>query len=146
MGTEGRRQRKLVTIVAGVARLSANARIHIISVFLCSAHSSGKQTSGSRTSCNQHFNCGNGTHTYTHTYRKAQRERESEKGRASLPGISVTHYAYAMCGGCLALRWFYFHANNAGVVYIDSLTRHGAKENEKERGRESATLVKTFLT
>jgi len=27
----------------------------------------GKQTSGSRTSCNQHFNCGNGTRTHQHT-------------------------------------------------------------------------------
>lgn len=46
-----------------------------------------------------------------------------------------------MCGGCLALRWFYFHANNAGVVYIDSLTRHGAKEIERERERERKRYI-----
>lgn len=115
----------------GDAQLRANARIHIISVFLCSAHSSGKQTSGSRTSCNQHFNCGNGTHTYTHTCTEEDTHRERERdGERALPGISVTHYAYAMCGCCLVLRWFYFAADNAGVVSLDSLTRNGVKEKD----------------
>lgn len=78
----------------GDAQLSANARIHIISVFLCSAHSSGKQTSGSRTSCNQHFNCGNGTHTYTHTCTEedTHRERERERWRESTAG----HICYTL--------------------------------------------------